>query len=292
MARPDFRIEMPARPTVTTTPSRTHLSPDEHISPRTLGRGVSPRISPWPGSITSPGITVAPEAVDYFHQQNHTGTVTSTRALTSLGLVAGGRITMALGLAGVSTGFKHGQAHPYVLGALGIGAGFCLSATGITRSYNDTACLNVRRARVSAAAATLGALMVAGGGVLVSAGHGKAMAVYEGLPLRAVGNFLVYGAIPNAFSAAEIVHGDSPIHHRVLTRDLTMALSGMFLMTWAHISTPTPPAPLWAREASQCAGIVCLAVSGALARTDTSRAQSNARASLHTRRKSSAVVAR
>lgn len=241
--------------------------------------------------MTSPGITVAPEAVDYFHQRNQTGTETSTRALTTLGLVAGGRITMALGLAGVSTGFKHGGTHPYVLGALAIGCGFTLTALGVVRSYNDTACLNVRRAQVSAAAAIIGAMLVAGGGVFVSASqaNGNTAGVYEALPMRAIGNFLVYGAIPNAFSAAEIVHGDAPIRHRVLTRDLTMALAGMFLMTWAHISTPKPPAPLWAREVAQCGGIVCLALSGALARTDMSRAQSNARLALQRRRRSSAI---
>lgn len=281
MVKPAFHIDLaPLTSTVTGLARTVTRSPPNP----------SPRVSPWPGHFTSPGISVAPEAVDYFQQA--TGGETSTRALTSLALVAGGRVMVALGVAGVSTAFEHGTTRHYVLGGLGVGAGLLVAAVGIGRSHRDTSHLNVRRAHVSAAASIVGALLVAGGGVMVAAGQasGQVAVVYEALPLRALGNFFVLGAIPNAFSSAEIVHGDVPIPHRVATRDLTMALAGAFLMTWAHLSAPNPPAPLWARELSQCGGIVCLALSGALARTDMSRAQAKARIALQARRRSSVAV--
>lgn len=247
-----------------------------------------------------------PEAVDYFN------TVTeerqSWRAMKNLALVATGRCTLTLGLGGVLEGFAPGRIGnkaptvPMGDGAEGFGAmmpmplalyhkalfglglagclvGISVHAAGLARFYNDTASINKKRAQVVCAAATTGAALVTVGGAYYLYGviHRRETIVWEALPMRTIGNFLVYGAIPNSFSASEITHGNTPLPNRVLLRDLFFALGGAFLMTWAQISTPDPPAPLWARELAQCAGIICIAIGGALPRVDGMRAQSQLR---------------
>ena len=267
--------------------------------------GLSTRApTPWIGAATSPGVQVDPAAVDYFNAT--TAERHSWRALQNLGLVAGGRSLLTLGLGGVLQGFSpaaiganpmvpgnrphpmmphHGApeiAHPAIfgLGVAGAVIGLALHATGLGRFYNDTSKISRRRALAVLTAGTSGALLVTAGGAYYLYGIvvKREAILWEALPMRSVGNFLVYGAIPNSFSASEMVHGNIPLKNRIVLREFFFALGGMFLMTWAQISTPDPPAPLWAREIAQCFGIICIAMGGALPRVDGMRAQAQLRA--------------
>lgn len=279
---------------------RSNMSHTSHAS---TGSRHSNHYTPtrWAGAATSPGVTVSPAAVDYFNQV--TADRHSWRALQNLGLVAVGRCLLTLGLAGVLEAYVPGAIthtaggkptcmppprpgfavdyHPAIfgLGIAGTVIGFCAHTWGIARFYNDTRAINERRANVVASIAMLGATLVTTGGTFYLYGilDQRDKVLWEALPLRAIGNFCVFGAIPNSFSASEIVWGDIPVRNRLILRDLFFALGGMMLMTWAQISTPDPPAPLWAREVTQCLGIICIAIGGALPRVDGQRAAADLR---------------
>lgn len=259
----------------------TRLPPEAFLAP------------PAPVLSLTPRIGLPPEAVDYFHGQ--TAERTSWRAMQNLGLVAGGRCVVALGLGGVSEAFLRGGVagrigdgpsafHPsiFALSCLGVAAGFSLHAWGTARFYLDTAQLNRHRALVVAVFGALGAVLVTGGGTFYAWGlaHHREDAVWETLPIRAIGNAFVFACIPNSFASSEMVHGNVPIKHRLIARDSAFALGGMFLMAWAQISTPCPPGPMWSRELAQCAGIIGIAIGGALPRSDSNRAQAAQRTAL------------
>jgi hypothetical protein len=298
-AQEDSYNLLPMRPT-----TARFNSDQSRLTRSSGGDGTSRVPTPWIGAATSPGVQVDPAAVDYFNAtsaERH-----SWRALQNLMLVAGGRSLLTLGLGGVLQGFSpaaiganpmvpghdpypmmphHGApeiAHPVIfgLGVAGAAVGLALHTTGLGRFYNDTSKISRRRAQAVLTAGTTGALLVTVGGAYYLYGIvvKREAILWEALPMRSVGNFLVYGAIPNSFSASEMVHGNIPIQNRVVLRDLFFALGGMFLMTWAQISTPDPPAPLWAREIAQCFGIICIAMGGALPRVDGMRAQAQLRA--------------
>lgn len=252
----------------------------------------------WGGSRTPHGMQIAAEAVDYFHAQ--TGERKSWRAVQNLAMVAGGRCVISLGLAGVSEAYVRGGllALPkvdqqsgslqavqnfhvpiFTLGALGAAAGLLMHTIGVARFHHDTSKINRKRAHIVATAATLGALLVAGGGAYYAYAlvQKDAKAVWGTLPIRALGNGCVFFSIPASFTSSELTHGLTPVQNRILWRDLCFAGGGMFLMAWAQISSPTPPAPLWAREVTQCVGIVMTALGGALPRVEAMRAQATAR---------------
>jgi hypothetical protein len=149
----------------------------------------------------------------------------------------------------------------------------------VARFHHDTSKINRRRAHLVGTAATVGALMVAGGGAWYAYAlvQDTRAPVWETLPVRAVGNGCVFFSIPASFSSSELTHGVIPIRNRILWRDMCFAGGGMLLMAWAQMAAPTPPAPLWAREVTQCAGIVLTALGGALPRVDAMRAQAHAR---------------
>jgi hypothetical protein len=287
-------------------PKSVRFQSDQSRETRSSGGDNASRVpTPWIGAATSPGVQVDPAAVDYFNAtsaERH-----SWRAMQNLGLVAVGRSLLTLGLGGVLEGFSlmaiNAQAplrpvpgapptapgrrsveiaHPVIfgLGMAGAAVGLSMHVAGLARFYSDTSKIKRRRAQIVLAAGTAGAVLVTVGGSYYLYGivAKRDTILWEALPLRSVGNFLVYGAIPNSFSASEMVHGDIPLKNRVLLRDLFFALGGMFLMTWAQISTPDPPAPLWAREIAQCLGIICIAMGGALPRVDGMRAQAQLRA--------------
>lgn len=250
--------------------------------------GVPAAASPATRTAT-PRIGLPPEAVDYFHQA--TAERHSWRAMHNLALVTGGRCVVALGLAGVSEAFARGglnahaphrgSFHPtvFILGCVGAAVGLGLHVWGVLRFYQDTAQLNRQRAVVVGVAGVLGAVLVTGGGTLYAWGmvHHRSHVVWETLPIRSVGNALVFACIPNSFAASEMVHGNVPIRHRLIARDGAFALGGMFLMAWAQIASPCPPGPLWSRELAQCAGIMGIAIGGALPRSDSNRAQAATR---------------
>lgn len=250
----------------------------------------------WDGSRTPHGMQIAPAAVDYFHAQ--TAERTSWRALQNLAMVAGGRCIVSLGLAGVSEAYvrggllalpnrpeplsgvmQHFHQEVFILGAVGAVIGLLLHTIGVGRFHHDTSKINRRRAHIVGAAATLGAFMVAGGGAWYAYAlvqNAKTQA-WETLPVRAVGNGCVFFSIPASFSSSELTHGVIPIKNRILWRDACFAGGGALLMAWAQMSAPHPPAPLWAREVTQCLGIVLTALGGALPRVDAMRAQATAR---------------
>jgi hypothetical protein len=255
---------------------------------------------PWPGALHSPNLGVSPEAVDYFHGAN--AQKRSWRAVKNLTLVAGGRCTVALGLGGISQSYVPGglsdphppapkpgervtplthDEHPWLfwMGLAGAILGLVVHTYGVYRFHCDTKSFNRKRAHIVATAATVGAFMVAGGGAQAAFAQiqRNRNGLWEALPVRAVGNFFVYGAVPNSFAASELVWGLTPIKHRNVIRDLGFATGGAMLMTWAFLGSPDPPAPLYAREIAQCLGIVCLAIGGALPRSEAMRAASTAR---------------
>jgi hypothetical protein len=258
--------------------------------------------------VRSPGINVDPQAVDYFDRTTHN--LRSFRALQNLSYVVGGRVLVSLGIGGVSEGFVPGGVHRhvppggspvfdasqfnqtfFVLGAVGATVGVFLSAQGALRFYRDTNAINHNRAVAAATASCMGALMVAGGGVYYTYAtmHRNKAGQWGMIALRAVGNGLIFGAIPNSFCSSEIVWGDSPIKHRIATRDGCFALGGALFLLWGAMSAPTPGAPLGAREVVQCLAIACLAVAGALPRTDMTRAQAAERIAARRRRRSSNI---
>lgn len=256
----------------------------------------------WSGATQTQDYRVAAEAVDHFCQAN--GPKRSWRAAHNLGLVVGGRCLISLGLGGIIQAFipgpltsdrprqlpgataphlGHGLHHPaiFALGLVGAAVGLGLHTFGISRFYADTACINRRRARLVATAATLGAMMVAGGGTQYSYAsiNENKDATWEALPVRAMGNFLVFACLPNSFGASELVHGQLPLGHRVIIRDVSLALGGACLLIWCQISAAYPhPAPLVAREAAEVAGIIGIALGAALPRVDAFSAQAEARA--------------
>ena len=74
------------------------------------------------------------------------------------------------------------------------------------------------------------------------------------------------------------MHGQLPLHNRILVRDIGLAIGGGMMLIWAQISAATaPPAPLWARELAQVGAVVGIAVGAALPRVDALNAQADAR---------------
>jgi hypothetical protein len=258
--------------------------------------------TPWSGAAMSPGIRVEPEAVDYFHEA--TADRRSWRAAQNMAMVVGGRCVVSLGLGGVIQSFIPGSLtaprppvatpgtpphlgrhmfHPVIfwLALTGAAIGLAVHTYGVVRFYRDTSSINRNRAIMVATAATLGAFMVAGGGVQYSYAviNQDSRATWEALPVRAIGNFLVFACLPNSFSASEVVHGQLPIGHRILIRDLSLALGGAALLVYSQVSSAKPePAPLYARELTQVAGIIGIGIGAALPRVDAMRAQADARA--------------
>lgn len=249
----------------------------------------------------SPDVGVPPGAVDYFYSVN--AERRSWRAVRNLGLVITGRCVISLGLGGLSQSFVPGplsSPHPPAgpngpqplgtvhhhwllqLGIVGTVIGLLVHLSGVYCFHADTRKINTKRAHLAAAAGIAGVLLVAGGGVQASLGAVEldSRQQWEALPVRSLGNFLVFGALPNSFASSEIVHGLTPLKHRLIVRDVCFAAGGGFLMAWAMLSTPSPPAPLWAREMTQCLGIFGVAAGGALPRSEAQRAQADARIAL------------
>jgi hypothetical protein len=237
------------------------------------------------------GFGVTPEAVDYF--EGHTQGRTSMRAATNLTLVTSGRIAIALGLAGVYTGYREQTIH-LALGIAGIAVGAALCGFGAYRFWGDTAQFNRRLANLAAAASAVGVMLSTGGGVLYTWSHviDNRTVLYGSTAVRTAGSVLLFGAMPAGFSSSEIVWGDSPITNRVAIRDAAYAHGAALLMAWAHLSSPNPPAPLWSREALQCLGIALVGAGASLARTDMSRADAQTQRQHQVRRDSAATGSR
>lgn len=271
----------------------------------TFVRHPSSQLSPppaWEGAALSPGIRVEPEAVDYFHEA--TADRRSWRAAQNMAMVVGGRCVVSLGLGGVIQSYIPGsltaprppvaspgtpthlgrtQFHPTIFWMALTAAiiGLSVHTYGVLQFYRDTSSINRNRGILVATAATLGAFMVAGGGVQYSYAviNQDSRATWEALPVRAIGNFLVFACLPNSFSSSEVVHGQLPLNHRILIRDLSLAVGGAALLIYSQASSARPePAPLYARELTQVAGIIGIGIGAALPRVDAMRAQADARA--------------
>lgn len=246
----------------------------------------TPSYAPEAGHFSPPvGLGVTPEAIDYF--EGHTQGRTSLRAASNLSLVTVGRVTMALGLAGVYTGY-HTQNWQLGVGITGIVLGAALTGYGAYRFWGDTAQFNRRLAHVAATASVLGIVLAAGGGVLYTWSRvvENRTLLYTSTGVRTAGSVLLFGAMPAGFCASEIVWGDTPLQNRVALRDAAYAHGAALLMAWAHLSAPDPPAPLWSREALQCLGIALVSAGASLARTDMSRADAHAQRQHQVRRDS------
>lgn len=291
----DYFALRPVRPTY-----RRHVSTQSVQSARSTLAPYRPTPTPaWEGSRTPHGMQIAPDAVDYFHHE--TSGQRSWRAMQNLALVATGRCLVSLGLAGISEAYVPGglatgpdrtdavagialSPHDFrftvfVLGALGTVTGLLAHTIGVARFHHDTSKINRRRAHLVATAATVGAFLIAGGGAFyaytlvqkdVAAGWGA-------LPMRAVGNACLFFSIPASFSSSELVWGATPMRNRILWRDAFFASGGMTLIAWGQMSLGPNAAPLWARETTQCVGIVLTALGGALPRVDAMHAQALAR---------------
>lgn len=249
---------------------------------RTFETSPDYRVSPGHFSPAA-GLGVTDQAVDYFTQ--HTAGRTSLRAPVNLGLVTSGRVTIALGLVGVYTGYDEAKWR-MALGITGIVVGVALAGWGTWRFRADTMQFNHRLANLAASSSALGIVLSTAGGVLYTWAHlqDNRSALWGSTAVRTAGSILLFGAMPPGFSSTEIVWGDSPLTNRVVVRDAAYAHGAALLMAWAHLSTPSPPAPLWSREALQCLGIALLATGASLARTDMSRQEAMAQRQHQVRR--------
>lgn len=270
-------MTMPGRPTMLRMPSSYS---SRHELPRARGIGVPV------------------ERIDYFHQE--TVTRRNPRALINLGLVATGRVILSLGLGGLSQAFvpphhapgmvvggpamgpgRPGVAHSSasVLSAVATALGTTVALVGMGSFAYDTWQLSPRRAMLVAGCNLVGVLSVAGGGVVFLYGIDKKSALDAWLASipRSIGNFLIFGAVPNSFAASELIHGDIPLPHRAAVCLFSVALGGAMLMFWAHITSAPINAPLWAKEVAQSIGIVGILLGVSVAFSSMRRLQAEQR---------------
>ena len=263
---------------------------------------------------TTPGIGLDPARTDFFVASSRDAH--SIRPLVQLAATVGGRVIMMLALGGISTGFvpvppvapnllpqvsqdfggdgylREVNAKVLAASSGGLALGAAMVMYGLGSFAHDTWQLNPRRAAFMGSLSVMGVLGVCGGGILFVFGQDRNnyAARWAACLPRALGNFCVFYALPNAFATSEIVHGNAPIPHREQTRQLTFAVGGAMMMLWAHISSPGLNAPLWAREFAQGLALVGLCVGASLSRTNTLRLEAEGRATAAARRESESVV--